>query len=366
MTFFNPKEEVLDIQLTQHGKRLLSIGKMEPVYYAFYDGDILYDVAYANGSEKQRESKERILDDTPRPKTQYSFTTVEKKPDDDEQNTDGRPTTAKGKRLFFGGQPTGGTKIPMQPAHERDYFGSSCLGKASLTNQYAPSWRANLLHGEIESQYCTGSNTAPWVNTPQLNSTIEYKSVAYDPVAAIGTEHEKAGAEGGDEAFVDSRLAGFMEYDDGSKIVVEDDYILLDLEEFNVDFKNENFDIEVYEILEESEEQVITNGNMSTRPKVEKMQQLYFKLNPMSAMGGAAIMDPMFDEREVEDPNCVEYYLDIKTDREIDPDIMCKFREAIKSRTFLDSLFNCPDEEEGDMIRVDYGFIASDPEEECD
>ena len=142
---------------------------------------------------------------------------------------------------------------------------------------------------------------------------------------------------------------------------------MLDLEEFNVDFKNENFDIEVYEIIEESEEEVITDGNMSTRPKVEKMQQLYFKLNPMSVIGDASILDPMFDEREVEDPNCVEYYLDIKTDREIDPEIMCKFKESIKSRTFLDSLFNCP-EEEGDMIRVDYGFIASDPQtdEGCD
>ena len=78
MRFFNPKEEVLDIQLTQHGKRLLSIGKMEPVYYAFYDGDILYDVAYASGTEKQRESKERIDDDTPTLRTQYNITTDEK------------------------------------------------------------------------------------------------------------------------------------------------------------------------------------------------------------------------------------------------------------------------------------------------
>ena len=367
MRFFNPKEEVLDIQLTQHGKRLLSIGKMEPVYYAFYDGDILYDVAYASGTEKQRESKERIVDDTPRLRTQYNFTTVEKKQDQNEVNTDGRPNTAQGKRLFFGGQPTGGTKIPMQAAHEREYFGASCLGKASLTNQYAPSWRAVMLNGEIDSQYCSGSTTAPWVNTPQLNSVVEYKTVAYSPIASIGTEQEQVGAEGGDEAFVDGRLAGFMEYDDGSKIVVEDEYILLDLEEFNVDFKNENFDIEVYEIIEESEEEVIVNGNMSKRPRVEKMQQLYFKLNPLSAIGDAAILDPMYDEKEVEDPNCVEYYLDIKTDREIDPEIMCKFRDSIKSRTFLDSLFNCP-EEEGDMIRVDYGFIASDPQsdEECD
>ena len=47
MTFFNKKEEVIDIQLTQYGKYLLSIGKLEPVYYAFFDDNILYDSNYA-------------------------------------------------------------------------------------------------------------------------------------------------------------------------------------------------------------------------------------------------------------------------------------------------------------------------------
>ena len=34
MQFFNQKEEVIDIQLTQFGKRLLSQGKFKPTYYA--------------------------------------------------------------------------------------------------------------------------------------------------------------------------------------------------------------------------------------------------------------------------------------------------------------------------------------------
>lgn len=364
MRFFNPKEEVLEIQLTQHGKRLLSTGKMEPVYYAFYDQDILYDVAYADGTEKQRDSKGRIIYDTPRLRAQYNFTTVEKKPESNGGNTDGRPTSAKGKRRFFGGHPAGGSKVPTQPAHERHHYGASCLGNASLTNQYAPAWRAALLNGDFDSQACSGSNAAPWTNIPQLGSVLEYKTKAYSALAAYYTEEEAVGAEGGDEEFVDSRLAGFMDYEDGSKIVVEKDYILLDLEEFNVDFKNENFDIEVYEVIEDSEEAVIDAGAMTLRPKTGNLQQLYFKLGSMSAIGDSAIQDPMFDEREVGDPNCVEYYLDIKVDREIDSQIMCKYKEAIKSRTLLDSLFNCPDEE-GDKIRVDYGYVVDDAEE-CD
>ncbi len=43
MTFFNKKEEVIEIELTQYGKYLLSKGKFRPVFYAFSDDEILYD-----------------------------------------------------------------------------------------------------------------------------------------------------------------------------------------------------------------------------------------------------------------------------------------------------------------------------------
>ena len=43
MTFFNQKEEVLQIELTQYGKYLLSRGKWKPAYYAFFDDDVIYD-----------------------------------------------------------------------------------------------------------------------------------------------------------------------------------------------------------------------------------------------------------------------------------------------------------------------------------
>ena len=41
--FFDKKEDVMDIQLTQYGKHLLSKGEFSPTYYAFYDQDIIYD-----------------------------------------------------------------------------------------------------------------------------------------------------------------------------------------------------------------------------------------------------------------------------------------------------------------------------------
>ena len=43
MTFFDKKTEVINFELTPHGRHLLSMGKLAPKYYDFTDDDILYD-----------------------------------------------------------------------------------------------------------------------------------------------------------------------------------------------------------------------------------------------------------------------------------------------------------------------------------
>ena len=48
MKFLNKKEQVFDIQLTPYGKHKLSAGNFTPMYYAFFDDNILYDAQYAN------------------------------------------------------------------------------------------------------------------------------------------------------------------------------------------------------------------------------------------------------------------------------------------------------------------------------
>ena len=60
MTFFNRKEDVIDIKLTQFGKHLLSKGVLRPVYYTFFDDDILYDGRFGGVAEAQNEIEDRI------------------------------------------------------------------------------------------------------------------------------------------------------------------------------------------------------------------------------------------------------------------------------------------------------------------
>ena len=73
-SFFDKKEEVLDIELTQYGKHLLSKGEFVPVYYSFFDDDITYDWKYTGDvDELQNYAQDRLLLETPSLKTQYVF-----------------------------------------------------------------------------------------------------------------------------------------------------------------------------------------------------------------------------------------------------------------------------------------------------
>ena len=77
MKFLNKKEQVLDMELTEYGKRLLSKGRFKPTYYAFFDDGILYDSQYAGVIESQNDAEPRIIKDTPQLETQAIFNGIE-------------------------------------------------------------------------------------------------------------------------------------------------------------------------------------------------------------------------------------------------------------------------------------------------
>jgi hypothetical protein len=62
MTFFNRKEEVVQIELTRLGRQKLSMGQFRPAYYEFLDEDVLYDRKNLStgSSEEQNDIKQRI------------------------------------------------------------------------------------------------------------------------------------------------------------------------------------------------------------------------------------------------------------------------------------------------------------------
>ena len=81
MEFFDKKQDVIDLQLTDYGKQLLSRGLFKPSYYAFSDDEVIYDARWISGSSgdsQQSDIETRIQEETPRLKTQYSKASAEK------------------------------------------------------------------------------------------------------------------------------------------------------------------------------------------------------------------------------------------------------------------------------------------------
>ena len=62
--FLDKKEQVIDFQLTPYGKHRLSLGQLKPAYYAFFDTGVTYDSEYAGFKESQTTIHERIKNNT--------------------------------------------------------------------------------------------------------------------------------------------------------------------------------------------------------------------------------------------------------------------------------------------------------------
>ena len=314
MQFFNQKEEVIDIQLTQFGKRLLSQGKFKPTYYAFYDNDILYDLNYANASgsykETQNQTEKRILKETPRLKTQYMFESSMRpaemqwigKSDPSQYHTHwasqqdyyddwksmnpGEPyNMAYHKSLlenYENKDPKDGTHDgtygmdygtagenpygyiaaggELQLTFDRNYSLGMPIGTMKLGSEYVPAWEADFLYGKMNNYetHHTGSGAA--IKIPQLNAEIDYEvfTIKADPETGAKQSSylppELAAVISDILPFGGDAESGIAEIElmaaDGTTLEIKPDYLLLELDEKNTDFMTENFELEVFELFE--------------------------------------------------------------------------------------------------------------------
>ena len=289
MTFFNKKEEVLEIKLTSFGKRKLANGKFKPTYYAFFDDDILYDAARAGVTEDNNDIETRIQENTPSLRAQTSFTDLEK-------------LVMKQTHDVVDGVYHEGsiTDFKHDPSVYEDYDGLRNvlpIGTSQLGNQRAAAWKIDFLEGTfISSQNSINDDLAkkPVINIPQINCDVNVQPV-------ITTKNFKGIADNvtGRYIALNSATNQFLR--------IEKDYILLDVAELNVDLSNDSFSLEVYEIDTDSGEEVL-------KPKV-------FRREIQSIVNGI-----LLDDKEVEaqistaqiDTGFVEYYFDVSVDDGID------------------------------------------------
>ena len=292
----NKKEEVLDIELTPYGKYLLARGKMKPVYYAFFDDNIMYDSEYGGVQEDQSAAKDRIKQ-TPQMQTQHKFTSETK-------------TTQE---VDFGN----GDKVNVEAPLARNTL-AYALSSADIGNQNLPAISLTMLNGGVYSydlNYRTplGNKLIDQVNS-KITFKYEIKSVQADEG---GLPMDMVDVLGLDNNINNKYIEGPIGQD-GRFLSIETDYLLADILEENVDFDFENFDIEVYEV----------DGT--------NLIPLTFAKKQNDNIVNNILLDNAPEEEEVElSASNVEYYFHIYCDSEIDRQVLEKSAVNIRSKGFF-------------------------------
>jgi hypothetical protein len=323
MRFFNSKEEVLDVQLTQYGRHLLSQGQWKPTYYAFFDDGVIYDYARAGvTTEAKNDIEARIQDETPYFRTQTNFSGRDEFFFDGVNDVEDRVRLGVYEKL---------TVLPMT------------LGTTTLDSEKTPAYKIRFIEGEIQNlEYnitgavrttnvgagVTNSTSQQLLEIPQLDLDVEFQISA-----------EMRGTEPKFE--FDPALTPDTVYADDAQVYVGPDQLIFVIEEENATFDYENFDIEVFEI----QEGVGNIGEPILEPLafVKPVQNVID--NQMIDQREAEILAGRLDGRPPElDPTYVEYFFNVNTDTEIDENVICRSIKSLKSTDLFSDLdINCPD-----------------------
>ena len=317
MEFFNRQEEVIDLQLTQYGKWLLSLGRFKPVYYAFFDDDITYDNKYAGKSERQNATEPRIKDAV-RPKAQYTWTGLE---------TQVKKINREIREKVLSGESSIEKELRnprIQPVAEKLHALSMPIGTTSLSTHKAPAWNAKIYEpSKVQGQvkYLTGSG-AHTQRIPQLNFNALYQTT-FDSLTGDEAPH---GGVGSEPDAIDDAEPVFLDYGD----------ILIRLTEENTDFLKENVDIEVF-LVEEEIDPNIPEGRKENLIPLSFARYDNININSVAAGGSLEKIMPDLNT------SYSDYFLDISVDEQIDPDIFCKYvpRDPTEG-VFTDASIKCP------------------------
>jgi len=263
MSFFDNKEEVLDIELTQYGRQLLYAGKFKPTYYSFHDEGVVYDITNASDADElQISSSIRIL----------------------EQSIYSKPQR---KQELFNKPLTNNNTI------------QNLLGNSSLIKDNPPSWSISLLKGEINNFQEKYKNTSQ-IQQQDLNPVYYNLDIPQINLKNIESEIKFLGVndvKDGTEIF----------FQDGNSVAIKNNYVLLDISEINADFEGEAFEIEIFEI----------NGQETDGSDI--LKQIFFK-KPQEFV----INDILYDESELpeqiidENLEYADNYFNLLVDDEID------------------------------------------------
>jgi hypothetical protein len=331
--FLNKKEEVIDLKLTSYGKYLLSVGTFKPVYYAFYDDNVVYDAQYFGRLEVQNETRKRIKDDTQYLEGLVLFEDVEK-------NVLGPEA---GELNYFEIDISPSRTIPRKDIFRFD----QALGDAYLQGgtQTAPAWKVVSMVAPISSSaFMDVKNNS---RVPQVNISASYSLrtkdwMEYEVDTYYSTEVEEHDLV--TQPFADNKVIYLQTQDP-----------LIYVEEMNTELLMENYDIEVFEYID--------SGSAES---MDTLRRIYFKKDVPQIIDGimqyARSPDAYEDLDPINGTGSVGYYFDLLRDAQIDRRAACKAAQQFNRQSYyIDLDFDCSETGEENFFFDIYGR-ATEPE----
>jgi hypothetical protein len=233
MSFLDPKERVVDLQLTSYGRYLLSTGRFKPVEYAFFDSDIIYDQRFVSQShgvtkvkELQSKIEGRIQEGTPRLSAQTIYRPAEIGVFATNENLK--------HNLMPGVLADKANKISQTP--DKSYIFQEPIGNSAYNSNNIAAWNIGFYKAQLTSSSPTwagSSGSAPTTFIPQLSCSLQYYIETYP------SDLQAQNSNTGDGNNID--IEGSTIYDtntpimfnggEGGYIIYKDDFALLKIEE---------------------------------------------------------------------------------------------------------------------------------------
>ena len=321
---------------------------------AFSDGSATV-TAFKFNTEPQNKIHSRIKNDTQYLGTQVVFEDIDKGGNTFTMDGTWAELQADGSdsRSYFEIDITPTMQIPRMDSYRFE----GMLGDARLegNTQKAPAWKIVTLDGTIKSSSQT--DTLNNINIPQINIELNYfkKVEPYDMIGSIEEEDYR------------NTLASTYEFSDGNVIKLVSEDLMLYAEELNTVLLTENFDIEVFKILEgEIPATNITEADppnpANSEVPTDAFRRKYFEKDTEriagGLLGGESYMgSAVVDMSEL--TSSVAYYFDIYKDYEINEEVACKGAEIYnKDSYYIDLDFECTPEADDPVFNDIYGPVT--------
>lgn len=365
MQFFDDKEEVIHFELTSYGRHLLSLGRLKPHYYAFYDDDVIYDISHQkdNGgtqlSETQAEIKQRILKNTPYLKTQSNYYGLDRKilAEETYLNFEEIRYPSNEEKANYLNYPIGTTdplSVERSPSWQLTYLhGSTLEGTSSNVSKYLES--KEVFSDPTDPRYNPDarlSGSLPFKNIPQLEMVLEHQ-VSVRNIYNDDSQHTKE---------VSANLPISEIKSDGSYISVQEEQILIHFLEKHGFSHKDSFTIEVFMYDDVAQNKYIplefekraVNRLPDFDPSFQGADMPEVETGEFAGTGESY---PVADSQGGMLPEIgekfVEYYFDLRVDRDVPEEDVCDGLMKLKREDiFLDLDYDCIEKEMARDINI--------------